>query len=54
MLTRKEFAEYVKCQNAGYWNMLDYRAWSTVTFLTKEQWLDAIKNYTVYINKYGY
>lgn len=44
-VTREEFAEYVRCQQVGLFNMLDYRSWSAYTFLSKDKWIYCISNY---------
>jgi hypothetical protein len=51
-ITKEQFAEYVSVQMEGMFNMFDPRA-REMTDLSREQWLDIIKNYDDLSEKYS-
>lgn len=52
-ITKEQFEEYRRCQQLGYYNMLDYGSWSRITTLSKSQWISIISNYTTLASKYN-
>lgn len=50
-ITREDFMKYYDVQMGGVYNMLDERALK-LTGLTKEKYLNIIKNYNEYYNKF--
>lgn len=48
-----DFAEYVRCQNIGYFNMLDYDSWKDFTSLSRKKWHEIIRNYDRYEQMYA-
>ena len=50
-ITKEEFAEYVDVQESGMFNMFDPRA-REMTTLSKNKWIEIIKNYDELENKY--
>lgn len=53
IISKRDFNEYVRCQNLGYFNMLDYDSWQHYTFLNKETWFYIINNYNRYNKMYN-
>lgn len=51
-ITKEQFAEYVSVQMEGDYNMFDPRA-REMTELSRQQWLDIIKNYEELSKKYS-
>ena len=51
MVTREEFQEYREVQNSGAYNMFSPQA-RAMTSLSKDTWIDIIKNYSDLKNKY--
>lgn len=45
IFTKKLYDEYRRCQNLGYFNMLDYESWKPYTTLTRDEWMFIIQNY---------
>tara|TARA_R100000234_G_scaffold64042_1_gene38935 strand:+ start:707 stop:871 length:165 start_codon:yes stop_codon:yes gene_type:complete len=50
-IDRDKFQSYFEIQNKGTYNMLDPRA-RQLTSLTKEEWMEILKNYDKYKDKY--
>jgi len=50
--TKNEWQQYLRVQEGGMYNMLDPRA-REMTTLTKDQWVDIIKNYGKYMEEFG-
>lgn len=50
-ITREDFMKYYDVQMGGVYNMWDERALK-LTGLTKEKYLNIIKNYSEYYNKF--
>ena len=50
-ITREDFMKYYDVQMSGAYNMLDERALK-LTGLSKEKYLNIIKNYNEYYNKF--
>ena len=53
MIDAIKFRAYTQCQHSGVTNMVDIKAVSLITDLTREECLDIMKNYIEYKNKYG-
>ena len=51
-ITKEKFDEYVTVQRSGMFNMFDPRA-REMTDLSRQQWLDIIKNYDELSKKYS-
>ena len=51
ILTRKDFRAYAEVRKSGMYNMFDPRA-REMTHLSKEQWVEIMKQYTALENKY--
>ena len=51
-ITKEQFFEYVSVQMEGTYNMIDPRA-RDMTDLSRQQWLDIIKNYDELSKKYS-
>ena len=51
MITKEEFMKYYKVQMEGKYNMLDNRAVKE-TGLSLVKYMDIIKNYSTYYDKY--
>ena len=51
-ITKEQFKEYKDVQESGDYNMFDPRA-REMTDLSREQWIEIIKNYSKLLNKYG-
>lgn len=54
-ITKEKWQDYRRCQELGYWNMYDYTSYAQhkLTKLTKDEWLEIIKNYSKYAAQYG-
>jgi hypothetical protein len=52
MVGKNEFREFDAVRRSGAFNMLDQRA-RELTSLNKLQWIDILKNYDEYHNKWG-
>ena len=51
MVTQDEFKQYRDVQDSGAYNMFDPNA-RAMTSLSKDKWIDIIKNYSDYKEKY--
>jgi hypothetical protein len=51
ILTRKDFRAFAEVRKSGLYNMFDPRA-REMTHLSKEQWVEIMKQYTALENKY--
>ena len=51
-ITKEQFFEYVSVQMEGTYNMIDPRARDMID-LSRQQWLDIIKNYDELSKKYS-
>ena len=51
-VSREDFQEYKNVQESGDYNMFDPRA-REMTDLSKDQWIDIIKNYSKYREMYN-
>ena len=50
-ITKEQFEEYKEVQESGAYNMFDPRA-REITDLSKEQWIEIIKNYSALRERY--
>ena len=50
-ITKEQFEEYRSVQDSGMYNMFDPRA-RECTSLSKEEWIEIIKNYPKLLEKY--
>ena len=52
LATKEDFDNYLFIQEGGMYNMLDPKA-RALTNMSKEQWVDIIKNYSEYLKLYS-
>lgn len=50
-INKDKFQSYLKIQNKGTYSMLDPRA-RQLSDLTKKEWMEIVKNYDKYKDKY--
>lgn len=51
-ITADKFSEYRRCQELGYFNMLEYTKWQPFTTLTECEWFQIITNYDNYLKEF--
>ena len=52
IITKTKFKEYENLRPSGVFNMFDLRA-TELTSLSRIEWIDIIKNYKMYNDKWG-